>query len=343
MKALLLFIGVAICFADRGKAENLRLKKTNAALRQALQNLQKSPERAVGNPYCDTINDDNKSEECFSYRYIYLLGIKCDICRDLTERAVGTDPYCDTINDDNKSQKCFSYHIYMLGVKCDICRDMEGARFSHEKAVGRMYKWEESEMCIEECGRRDPSDYERCKNFCVESELEKEKAVGRMYKWEESEMCIEECGRRDPNDYERCKSFCVESELEKEKAVARGDRYDEEEMCIRECGRRDPNDYERCKNSCVRVRDYGRQEKAVGGSWENGKCMSYGSYLTDAGATVNDMGTGWSESSCQSECDYSSTTKACQYEFSSQRCLMIGFYTNEIYGAGDYDAVCYVK
>ena len=89
--------------------------------------------------------------------------------------------------------------------------------------------------------------------------------------------------------------------------------------------------------------------------------MSYGSYLTDAGATVNDMGTGWSESvpdihfftkillvqknleSCQSECDYSSTTKACQYEFSSQKCLMIGFYTNEIYGAGDYDALCYVK
>jgi len=334
------------------------------------------------NSYCDEINDDNKSQKCFSY-HIYLLGVKCDICRDLTEeqvgsekhyvgpyvgwspsctcgmcyagccpcggsaedkeRAVGENSYCDEINDDNKSQKCFSYHIYLLGVKCDICRDMEGARFSHEKAVGRMYNYEESEMCMEGCVKRNPSDYERCKNFCVESELEKEKAVGRMYKWEESEMCIEECGRRDPNDYERCKNFCVESELEKEKAVARGDRYDEEEMCIRECGRRDPNDYERCKNSCVRVRDYGRQERAVGGSWENGKCMSYGSYLADAGATVNDMGTGWSESSCQSECDYSSTTKACQYEFSSQRCLMIGFYTNEIYGAGDYDAVCYVK
>jgi len=87
----------------------------------------------------------------------------------------------------------------------------------------------------------------------------------------------------------------------------------------------------------------GLAEKAVGGSWQNGKCMYYGSYLTDMGASVNDMGTGWSESSCQSECDASSTTKACQYEFSSQKCLMIGFYTNEIYGAGDYDALCYVK
>jgi len=210
-----------------------------------------------------------------------------------------------------------------------------GPRFSHEKAVGRMYKWEESEMCIEECGRRDPSDYERCKNFCVESELEKEKAVARGRHAKKNRIFSHEKSVARGRHAKKRRRFSHE------KAVARADRPDEEEMCIRECGRRDPNDYERCKNSCVR--DYGRQEKAVGGSWENGKCMSYGSYLTDAGATVNDMGTGWSESSCQSECDYSSTTKACQYEFSSQKCLMIGFYTNEIYGAGDYDALCYVK
>merc|ERR1712135_82316 len=44
MKLLLFFIGVAICM----EAENLRLKKTNTALRQALSSLQKSAESAVG-------------------------------------------------------------------------------------------------------------------------------------------------------------------------------------------------------------------------------------------------------------------------------------------------------
>eukprot|EP00493_Phyllostaurus_siculus_P023333 UN23669 len=42
---------------------------------------------------------------------------------------------------------------------------------------------------------------------------------------------------------------------------------------------------------CVAVFHSG-EEKAVGGSWENGKCMYYGSYLTDSNPSMNDMGTG---------------------------------------------------
>jgi len=323
MKVLLLFIGVAICFADRGKAENLRLKKTNAALRQALQNLQKSPEAKVAYDAGRVVKGpSNKRCPCGH------CGARgCCRCAEEEIAERGAAHYGRERTQDSSLTSTYTERP-------------RGPRFSHEKAVGRAYEWEEREMCIEECGRRDLSDYERCKNRCVESELEKEKAVARGRHAKKNRRFSHEKAVARGRHAKKKRRFSHE------KAVARGDRYDEEEMCIRECGRRDPNDYERCKNSCVRSeleKAASAQEKAVGGSWENGKCMSYGSYLTDAGATVNDMGTGWSESSCQSECDYSSTTKACQYEFSSQKCLMIGFYTNEIYGAGDYDALCYVK
>jgi len=235
MKVLLLFIGVAICFADRGEAENLRLKKTNTALRQALQNLQKSPEENVG-----------------------------------------------------------------YGNRGGLCG--AGKYWNGDRCVPSFYS-EENVGAVASRGGR-----------C---------GAGRVWN-----------GRR-----------CVPSFYNSEKAVARDiSPKNKEERCIAECGFNQYG-FVMCLNNCLKrgKAESAQEEKAVGGSWENGKCMSYGSYLTDAGATVNDMGTGWSESSCQSECDYSSTTKACQYEFSSQRCLMIGFYTNEIYGAGDYDAVCYVK
>jgi len=236
MKLLLLCIGVAICFAER-KAENLRLKKTNTALRQALQNLQKSPEENVG-----------------------------------------------------------------YGNRGGLCG--AGKYWNGDRCVPSFYS-EENVGAVASRGGR-----------C---------GAGRVWN-----------GRR-----------CVPSFYNSEKAVARDiSPKNKEEMCIAECGSYfNPYYYPTCLNNCLKrgKAESAQEEKAVGGSWENGKCMSYGSYLTDAGATVNDMGTGWSESSCQSECDYSSTTKACQYEFSSQKCLMIGFYTNEIYGAGDYDAVCYVK
>merc|ERR1711951_117602 len=281
------------------------------------------------------------------------------------ERAVGEwkdsegNSYCDQINDDNKSKKCFSYHIYLLGVKCDICRDVQeeqvaigsgnyyvGYAEDEEAKVaydaGRVVKGPSNKRCpCGHCGARGC-----CR--CAEEEIAERGAAhyGRERTQDSSLTSTYTERPRGPRfSHEKAvgrgRHAKKNRRFSHEKAVARADRYDEEEMCIRECGRRGPNDYERCKNSCVR--NYGRQEKAVGGSWENGKCMSYGSYLTDAGATVNDMGTGWSESSCQSECDYSSTTKACQYEFSSQRCLMFGFYDNNIYGAGDYDALCYVK
>merc|ERR1719354_1136960 len=113
--------------------------------------------------------------------------------------------------------------------------------------------------------------------------------------------------------------------------------------CIYDCQEADSS---KTKYDCMKEcpKSLCEEEKAVGGSWENGKCMSFGSYLNfDSGAVVQDMGTGWSESSCQSECDSSSTTKACQYEFWTQTCSMIYFHTNEIYGAGDHDALCYVK
>jgi len=87
-----------------------------------------------------------------------------------------------------------------------------------------------------------------------------------------------------------------------------------------------------------------RRERAVGAGWRNGNCVYYGSSVVDhESAVVTDWGTGWSEDSCQSECDYSSTTKMCQYEFWSQKCSAIEFFTNEVYGDGSYDGLCYIK
>jgi len=314
MKLLLLCIGVAICFAER-KAENLRLKKTNTALRQALQNLQKSPEENVG------------------------WGNRGGLC--------GAGKYWN-------------------GDRCVPSFYSESGDFNKEEAIARAYQWEEREMCVEECGNRDPNDYERCKNRCVEAAVSEgnvgavasrggrcgagrvwngRRCVPSFYNSEENVGAVASRGGRCGAGRVWNGRRCVPSFYNSEKAVARDiSPKNKEERCIAECGFRQ-YDFVMCLNNCLKrgKAESAQEEKAVGGSWENGKCMSYGSYLTDAGATVNDMGTGWSESSCQSECDYSSTTKACQYEFSSQRCLMIGFYTNEIYGAGDYDAVCYVK
>jgi len=268
MKLLLLCIGVAICFAER-KAENLRLKKTNTALRQALQNLQKSPEENVGY--------GNRGGLCGAGKYWN--GDRC-VPSFYSEENVGA--------------------VASRGGRCGAGRVWNGRR-----CVSSFYNSEKNVGAVASRGGRCGS--------------------GRVWN-----------GRR-----------CVPSFYNSEKAVARDiSPKNKEEMCIAECGSYfNPYYYPTCLNNCLKrgKAESAQEEKAVGGSWENGKCMSYGSYLTDAGATVNDMGTGWSESSCQSECDYSSTTKACQYEFSSQKCLMIGFYTNEIYGAGDYDAVCYVK
>merc|ERR1711951_41933 len=349
-------------------------------------------ERAVGewkdsegNSYCDQINDDNKSKKCFSY-HIYLLGVKCDICRDVQEEqvAIGSGNYYVGYAEDEEAKVAYDAGRVVKGPSnkrcpcghcgargCCRCAEKEiaersaahswrertqdssistyterprGPKFSHEKAVGRAYQWEETEMCIEECGNRDPIDYERCKNRCVQSALEKAVSARK------TDSCIKGCQKQGPSYYAACEKRCYGF---LEKSVSDWD-HNEEWVC--KLYRKERKD---CKIWFEKDDDIAgceadlddeyktwcsiNEEKAVGGSWENGKCMSYGSYLTDAGATVNDMGTGWSESSCQSECDYSSTTKACQYEFSSQKCLMIGFYTNEIYGAGDYDALCYVK
>jgi len=189
---------------------------------------------------------------------------------------------------------------------------------SFEETIGRSSR----DSCLRGCQRLGAKDYAACEMRCrLETEEQVAYSAGRVSQTGSNKHCP--CG----NCGGRCCRCFAEQEENVGAVASRGGR----------CGVGKVWNGRRC------VPGFGSEEKAVGGSWQNGKCMYYGSYLTDQGASVNDMGTGWSESSCQSECDYSSTTQACQYEFSSQKCLMISFYTNEIYGAGDYDALCYVK
>eukprot|EP00493_Phyllostaurus_siculus_P021849 UN22178 len=179
------------------EAENLRLKKTNTALRQALSSLQKSAERAVGNmeSQCDLINDDNQSYMCKDFYYKKI--VKCDICQDADPAAVEKTAECSTSSD------------------CE-------------------------------------SPYTDCWMGTCVTEIN----VG-------FNPFASKCSKRNDCIYD-----CQEADSSKTK-------YD----CMKECP----------KSLC-------EEEKAVGGSWQNGKCMSFGSYLNfDSGAVVQDMGTGWSE------------------------------------------------
>jgi len=135
------------------------------------------------------------------------------------------------------------------------------------------------------------------------------------------QACVQGCQRLGARDYAACESRCYGIE----KAIGRKNSAKAQAMSRRSS-----------KKS--------RRERAVGAGWQNGNCVYYGSSVVGHGsASVTDWGTGWSESSCQSECDYSSTAKMCQYEFASQKCLAIGFFTNEVYGDGSYDGLCYIK